>query len=108
MRIIGLLTLFFFVGCASTTNECVGIPDAWSQVDVDEIPAEVDLEKVLSGEWLSRRDKSAIRWFRDSNDSHFACLPGWTADGCGEVTYRIMRVNGEWQAVSYDGIICTG
>jgi hypothetical protein len=36
---------------------------------------------------------------------HFACFPGWTDDGCGEETYRIMTVNGDWQAVYLNGII---
>ena len=108
IRTIGLLILFFSAGCATTTNECVNIGDEWSQSDVSKVPAEVDLERVFSGQWMSTRDESEIRWYRDLNDSHFACFPGWTDDGCGEETYRIMIVDGEWQAVFFDGMICTG
>ena len=72
------------------------------------MPAEVNLGKVLSDDWMFNRDESEILWYRDSKNWHFACLPGRADDGCWEETYRIMAVNGEWQAVYFDGVICTG
>lgn len=63
---------------------------------------------MLFGQWTSRRDERMIQWFRDSDESQFACIPGRNDDGCGQETYRIMQVDGEWQAVRFDGIIRTG
>ena len=107
MRTVGLLAIVVFSGCASTPSKCVGIAHEWSQIDASELPAEMDLGKVLSGQRISTRDQSKIQWFRGPDDSHFACFPGWTDDGCGQETYGIMRVDGEWKAVLFDGIICT-
>ena len=108
MRIMRLLILLICAGCASTPTECVSIRDDWSQIEVSDLPAEVNLGKVLSDDWMLNRDESEILWYRNSKNWYFACLPGRLDDGCWEETYRIMKVNNEWQAVSFDGVICTG
>ena len=108
LRVVGLLTFSYLAGCASSTNECVGTRADWLQVGESEVPAEQRREDLFSQQKFSSDNDGTIQWYRDSDNSHFACFPGWNDDGCGEETHKIIRVDGEWKAVEFDGIICTG
>ncbi len=108
MRVVGLLVLSSLVGCASSPVECVGIADDWLLVDESDVPAAQRRESFSSKGPFSTEDDSVILWYRSPDSSLFACHPGWNDEGCGQKTYKVMKVDSEWKAVPFNGVICTG
>jgi len=108
MRIVAILALLSFGGCASHPTQCVGVPSEWAEVDAPAVGTEIVLQREFSDRWKLDLEEDQVRWYRRPDESYFACIPGWDEIGCGQETYKIMLIDDQWQGIFFDGIVCTG